>query len=250
MTESSTTLTRGIMTGLSADQFVPDYTGSYLEVCTKLNNSNPLIYITDIVWASDFDESASAYLIEKHEKHIKSQARKIADLEQPKTITIPLELAEHIVHCIEWSDVISDETYEELKERIEACKVSLYANKPIADNLIVPPISPILIPVGRITAPPNTTGAEVLARSNLIEVLTVKKEGTGYIRASTPSHSMVVRLNVVKRLGLIGALESRNKYINPNLDKRVSEANKALIARVKIADGKSLESLWSGDDNG
>ena len=102
MTDTSRTITRGVMLGLSANQFVPDYTGSYLEICTKLNNSSPLIYITDIVYASDFNESACAHLRQKHEKHIRNQARKIANSEQLKTITIPLELADRILEWIEY----------------------------------------------------------------------------------------------------------------------------------------------------
>ena len=69
-----------------------------------------------------------------------------------KTITIPLELAEELLQeykraCYCAEDRMIDDSFHALKSIIEAHKIQAYANKVIADNLIVPPINPKLVDV-------------------------------------------------------------------------------------------------------
>ncbi len=65
-----------------------------------------------------------------------------------KTITIPLELAEEILSFLSEADYNGmNVPHKPLKDIIEAYKIQTYANRVIADNLIVPPISQKLVDV-------------------------------------------------------------------------------------------------------
>jgi hypothetical protein len=61
----------------------------------------------------------------------------------PKTITIPLELADMIVEGLDLAigEGFPTNALRELESCIEAGKIQLYANRPIPDSLIVPPVT-------------------------------------------------------------------------------------------------------------
>ena len=62
-----------------------------------------------------------------------------------KTITIPLELAESLLNTFHNDNCWNEALHGQLESIIEAHKIQAYANKAIADNLIVPPISQKLV---------------------------------------------------------------------------------------------------------